>query len=151
MSRLLSEILAVLSVATGLGLAVNAFSPRGIAVTRPLPLHELDARYITTDEAKARFDAGRAIFVDARKPEEFARGHVFGALNLPLETFPASYARKAAVLPREVEIVVYCGGIDCAESRELANRLQQVGYSRDRLKVFRGGWTEWKARGWPAE
>jgi rhodanese-related sulfurtransferase len=151
MRLILRESAAVLALATGVALVANGVSPAGIPVMRPLALTDLDPRYITDEEAKARHEAGRSIFVDARKPAEFGRGHVLGALNLPVESFPESFARTSGALPRETEIVVYCGGSDCSESRDLANRLQEVGYARERLKVFRGGWRAWKARGWPAE
>ncbi|MBI5393914.1 MAG: rhodanese-like domain-containing protein [Verrucomicrobia bacterium] len=147
--RLMQETVGLLAVTTALALAVNAFSPRGIAVTRPLTLRELDARYLTAEETKARFDGGQTIFVDARRPDHFVRGHAAGALNLPAEEFMQRYIGLANWLPRETDIVVYCMGRGCYESRLLADRLAAVGYTR--LWIFRDGWKAWQARGWPTE
>jgi rhodanese-related sulfurtransferase len=151
LKAIVSEAGAILALATGLALAVNAVSPAGIPVTRAIPLAELDDRFIPTAEAKARFDAGRTIFVDGRKASEFAQGHIEGAVSLPLEGFETRYVEAARLLPKEAAIVVYCRGAGCSESRQVADRLQQMGYARERLRIFRDGWTAWKARGWPSD
>lgn len=44
---------------------------------------------------KALIDAGRALVVDVREPEEFAVGHIAGALNLPLSRFDPARLRAA--------------------------------------------------------
>lgn len=45
--------------------------------------------------------------VDVRRPDEFEKGYVEGAINIPLEDFVANYA---AQLPdKEAKILVYCG------------------------------------------
>jgi rhodanese-related sulfurtransferase len=147
--RLAAETCGLLAAATALALAVNAFSPRSLTLTRPLTLRELDPRYITAEESKARFDGGQTVFVDARRADHFARGHVAGALNLPAEEFFTRYVALANWLPREADIVVYCMGRGCYESRLLADKLGSVGYKR--LWVFRDGWKTWQERGWAAE
>jgi rhodanese-related sulfurtransferase len=149
--RTASESLSLIIFATGVALLVNVFSPAGIPVTRALPLTDLDPRYITPEDAKSRFDRGRTIFVDARKPDEFARGHIEGALGFDVTAFPARLSALAPLLPREASIVVYCGGTDCGQSRDLANRLEAVGYRRENIRIFRGGWKVWKANRWPSE
>jgi rhodanese-related sulfurtransferase len=149
MRRLVMETGVVLAAATVLALAVNTVSPRGIALTRPLSLRELDARFIPAEEAKARFDGGQTLFVDARRPDHFVRGHVAGALNLPAEEFMQRYVGLASWLPREADIVIYCTGRGCHESRMLADRLALVGHKR--ILIFRDGWQAWQSRGWPIE
>lgn len=150
MERLVPETACVLALASGLALAVNALSPAGIAVTRRLPLTDLDPRYLTSEETKDLFDrGGQVLFVDARKAEEFGKGHIEAALNLPAEDFTQAYPSVGPLMPQDVLVVVYCGGSDCALSRQLADRLREVGY--DRVKIFRGGWKEWRERRWPSE
>ena len=147
--RLAVETCGLLVAATALALTANAFSPRGIVVTRPLALRDLDPRYITAEEIKARFDEGRTVFVDARRSAEITRGRIAGALNVPAEEFTQRYVGLANWLPREADIVVYCMGRGCYESRLLADKLGAVGYKR--LWVFRDGWKAWLARVWPTE
>jgi len=48
---------------------------------------------------------GRLLVLDVRSPEEFAAGHVDGALNVPLDTLAA----QALELPRDALIVTVCG------------------------------------------
>ena len=145
----LVETLLVFAVASVLGLAVNALSPAGIAVTHPLALKDLDPRYITVEEARTLFDSGQCVFLDARKPDDYAKGHVAGAINYPAEQFVALYAKLEALLAAAPTLVIYCGGSDCGLSRMLANRLGEVGFKR--VKILHGGWQEWKARGGPVE
>ncbi len=147
--RLGAEAAAILLCAGALGLAFNALSPRGVAITRPLALSELDARYLTADEARARFGAGQTIFLDVRRARLFAAGHVAGALNLPAEEFTKRFPEFAPMLPRETGIVIYCDSKRCELSRQVADRLGQLGYRS--VKIFYHGWEEWKKRGWPTE
>ena len=151
LKALVSEACAIVAFASGLALAVNAVSPAGISVTRAIPLAELDDRFIPAEEAKSRFESGRWIFVDGRKASEFAQGHIEGAVSLPLEGFAARFVEVARLLPKEVSIVVYCRGAGCSESRQVADQLQQLGYARERLRIFRDGYSAWKARGWPSD
>jgi 3-mercaptopyruvate sulfurtransferase SseA len=44
---------------------------------------------LSIEEAKAAFDRGTAIFVDVRDVESYARGHIKGALSIPLEELSA--------------------------------------------------------------
>lgn len=149
MKSVLAPTATLLVIATALALAVNAVSPVGLAVTRALTLRELDARYITAEETKARHDAGQSLFLDARRPEWFARGHIAGAQNLPADEFGGRFAAMAGWLPKEAELVVYCDTASCALSRQLADKLGEAGY--ERVVIFRDGWAAWKSRGWAAE
>ena len=55
-------------------------------------------------EARARYDAGTAIFVDVRTQGEFETAHIPNAISLPLADLDARYRE----LPREAEIITYC-------------------------------------------
>jgi len=143
------QVIEVLATTTLLALAVNAVSPVGIAVTRALTLRELDARYISAEETRQRHEAGQSLFLDARRAEHFARGHIAGAQSLPADEFDQRFVEMAAWLPREAEIVVYCDGKSCGSSRQVADKLMALGYTR--IGIFRDGWAGWKERGWPIE
>ena len=147
--RLGAEAAAILVAAGALGLAFNALSPRGLAVTRPLTLRELDARYLTAEETRARFNAGQTIFLDVRRAKLFGAGRVAGALNLPAEEFTKRFAEFAPMLPRETEILIYCDSKRCELSRQVAGKLAQLGYQS--VRIFYHGWDEWQRRGWPVE
>lgn len=149
MKRILIQTTVLLAATTVLALAVNAVSPVGLSVTRALTLRELDARYITAEETKERHDAGQSLFLDARRPELFGKGHIAGAQNLPTDEFGERFATMAGWLPKEAELVIYCDMKSCALSRQLADKLKEAGY--ERVVIFRDGWVMWKERGWAAE
>ena len=46
---------------------------------------------LSPEEVKARLDAGRAVLIDIREPDEFARSHVPGARSHPLSVWEAAH------------------------------------------------------------
>jgi len=91
------------------------------------------------------------VFLDARTPGEFVRGHVAGAKNLPQETMYGDLdaAVKALSLSPEDRVVVYCEGILCDKSRELAEALRTDGFPY--VSVMPDGFEGWQAAGGPTE
>jgi rhodanese-related sulfurtransferase/DNA-binding HxlR family transcriptional regulator len=82
--------------------------------------------------------------LDVRPEDEFALGHVPGALNVPL----AALERRLAELPRDKEVVAYCRGPYCVLSFEAVAALRARGFPVRRLV---DGFPEWKAAGLPVE
>lgn len=71
-------------------------------------------------------DAGQALAVDVREPDEYAAGHIPGAILLPLGQVGA---RAATVLPdKNAHLLVYCrtGRRSDAAGRQLL----AMGYTR---------------------
>ena len=53
---------------------------------------------IPPDEARRRLDAGEAVLVDVREPDEWAAGHAPGALHRPLDALdPAEFAGRSVI------------------------------------------------------
>ena len=88
------------------------------------------------------------IFLDARKPEDYAEGHVAGAVNFYEEEFDDWAPRLLPTLDPAKNYLIYCNGTSCDLSHHLAERLSQQGYKN--LKVFFNGWSEWKKAGYPS-
>jgi phage shock protein E len=63
--------------------------------------------------------------VDVRTPEEFAAGHVPGALNLPLQQLAG---RQAELGPKSTPITLYCRS--GARSATAAALLARAGFTR---------------------
>jgi ArsR family transcriptional regulator len=82
--------------------------------------------------------------IDVRPAEEFAAGHVPGAINVPLSGLGA-WARGA---PRGQEIVAYCRGPYCVMAFEAVAQLRSKGLRAQRLA---DGFPEWKSAGLPVE
>lgn len=94
----------------------------------PVQSAETEAVYhkLTPQEAKARMDSGDSVtVVDVRTAEEYAQGHIPGALLLPNETIGTE---KPAQLPDTgAEILVYCRS--GRRSKQAAEKLVAMGYT----------------------
>ncbi len=89
-----------------------------------------------------RVRAGLVTVLDVRPPEEYAQGHVAGALNVPLERLQ----ERLRDLPPDREVVAYCRGPWCVLSFEAVARLRQAGFTARRLE---DGLPEWRRAGLP--
>ncbi len=87
---------------------------------------------------------GLVTVIDVRPPEEFAQGHIAGALNIPLEKLKSRLEK----LPRDREIVAYCRGPWCVLSFEAVARLRKAGLDARRLE---DGLPEWRRAGLPVD
>ena len=92
---------------------------------------------ISRDELLKRLRRNEVVLVDVRPAEEFAAGHIDGALSVPL----AELDKRLAELPAEREIVAYCRGEFCAYANEAVRALRAAGRPARRLDV---GWPEWR-------
>ena len=82
--------------------------------------------------------------LDVRPQDEFALGHLPGAINVPL----AELERRLSALDPGQEIVAYCRGPYCVLSFEAVARLRTRGFKVRRLE---DGYPEWRAAGLPVE
>ena len=99
---------------------------------------------VRAKELLMRAKKGLVTVLDVRPPEEFAAGHLPGAINVPLEKLQGYLAK----LPKTREIVAYCRGPYCLMSFEAVAALRKRGWKAARLE---GGFPEWKAAGLPVE
>ncbi|MDO5053362.1 MAG: rhodanese-like domain-containing protein [Pseudoclavibacter sp.] len=77
-----------------------------------------------------------AILVDVRTPEEFAAGHIAGAVNIPLdERFEASFEALDPIEP----YAVYCATGN--RSRQALERLTALGFNN--VVALEGGFSAW--------
>jgi len=103
-----------------------------------------DLEPVSRAELLERAARGDVTIVDVRPPEEFAAGHLPGALNVPLAELEA----RRGKLPRGQEVVAYCRGPYCVLAFEAVARLRAAGHAARRLE---GGYPEWKSAGLPVE
>ena len=95
-------------------------------------------------ELLERARKGVVTVLDVRPPEEYASGHVPGAVNVPLKEL----ARRLKELPQGQEIVAYCRGPHCVLAFEAVAQLREKGYQARRLE---DGFPEWREAGLPVE
>ena len=67
------------------------------------------------------------IVIDVREPDEYAEGHVEGAVNIPLSVLPSS-PEELTRIPKDAEVVVYCRS--GARASTALNLLSAMGYKR---------------------
>lgn len=143
---------AVMICLTGavFGVLFNAVSPRGIDLLGPVPHREVEGiGRLGLEDALALHKERAGIFVDARSAEEFGAGHIPGALLLPPDDFDGAVASWKDLVPLETLLITYCAGAGCDSSLDVAELLKEEGYSR--VKVFFGGWEQWKGAGYPVQ
>jgi len=99
---------------------------------------------IPPQELRRRLDAGDVTLIDVRPADEFAAGHIPGALSVPV----AELANRLPELPKRKEIVAYCRGPYCVFAVTAIELLRQRGYSARRLIESIPGW---RARGYPVD
>ena len=107
--------------------------------------HARDAlEAVSREDLVSRLHDGLVTVLDVRPEDEFALGHLPGALNIPL----AELDRRLAELPANREVIAYCRGPYCVLSFEAVAVLRMRGYVVHRLE---DGYPEWKAAGLPVE
>jgi ArsR family transcriptional regulator len=95
-------------------------------------------------ELMQRLKEGLVTVLDVRPDDEFALGHLPGAVNIPL----GALADRLAELDPRHEIVAYCRGPYCVLSYEAVAALRHRGFNVRRLE---DGYPEWRAAGLPVE
>jgi len=105
-----------------------------------------DLEPIPRDELLARARDGHVTVIDVRPPEEYAAGHLPGAVNIPLAELEQRLAELGQ--DRDQEVVAYCRGPHCVLAFDAVARLREKGLKARRLQ---DGYPEWKTAGLPVE
>ena len=93
-------------------------------------------------ELLARVRKGLVTVIDVRPAEEFAAGHIPGALNVPLAELD-TWSQRA---PHDREIVAYCRGPYCVFAYEAVVRLRRKGFDARLCRFLLISYDELKAR-----
>ncbi|PLX86799.1 MAG: rhodanese-like domain-containing protein [Desulfuromonas sp.] len=155
--RILLEawVLVACGVLIGLSLhhelVLDAFSGQLASPTRPgvvtSVIDRLPVPVLLEDVRKLAAEGG--VLVDARDWEPFAEGHLPGAVSLPLADVDNLLSRFRQAVQLDRPLVIYCNGYGCPDSYDLALRLIKAGYLD--VRVFEGGYPEWRDAGLPVE
>ncbi len=139
----------------------TAFAERAETPTKEQALTQ-GVKQVTIEEAKKLFDNG-AIFLDARKPIDIARGKVKGALKasyndkggnknkvMDWDKSKDSYTSDELPADKAKTIVTYCNGPKCWKSYKLAVVLANDLQYKD-VNWLKDGFPAWKDSGNPIE
>jgi rhodanese-related sulfurtransferase len=95
---------------------------------------------IDREELVRRVRKGAAIVIDVRPANEYAAGHLPGAISIPLKEL----RRRLGELKKSSEIIAYCRGPYCVYARDAVRLLRKSGYRAHRLDL---GVADWRMRG----
>lgn len=132
----------VVSLLNALGAAGQAYLADVDRIVRLYFTAKDELEPVPAQELLARAKKGLVTVLDVRPPEEFAAGHVPGAINIPIQQLE----KRLAELPRRKEIVAYCRGPYCLMSYDAVHLLRRKGLKARRL---RDGLPEWRLAGLP--
>lgn len=93
---------------------------------------------VTPAEVKTKLDDGTTQVVDIRPPDEFERGHIPGAINIPMTELP----RRVDEVEWSDDVTVVC---PVGQSSVQAARLigSYEGADADAVSSMKGGYDEW--------
>jgi len=125
---------------------------RQVAQTHQAGVEPARAAYLGTDEAEevdrdkllARARAGGVVVLDVRPAEEYAAGHIPGAISIPVDEL----ADRIAELPDDAEVVAYCRGAYCVLAYDAVRLLNARGRKAVRLT---DGMLEWRLAELPVD
>jgi rhodanese-related sulfurtransferase len=97
---------------------------------------------LTREELFTRMTKGAVVLLDVRPPEEYAAGHIAGAVSVPLGLLE----ELLDTVPADAEVVAYCRGPYCQLSSQALEILRAHGLHARRLV---DGFPEWRLAGLP--
>jgi rhodanese-related sulfurtransferase len=103
-----------------------------------------DDNAVTLDQARAELQAGRAILIDIREPQEHATGVAAGAKLLPMRQLGQRVHEIPTDPSKPVLLICNTQNRSSATLRALRER---PGYGH--VRYVQGGMSEWARRGWP--
>ncbi len=105
-------------------------------------------KVITLDQLKRLLQQHRGVLLDARSPEDYAKGHIRGARNiygLELE----KHFEEIGAIPRDTLVIIYCNNPECHLGRSLAEFMSSFSFSK--LYLYDDGWDGWTGAKMPID
>ncbi len=96
------------------------------------------------EELCKQVEQGQVTVIDVRPADEFASGHLPGAINVP----PDQLQERLRQIDPGRQVVAYCRGPYCVYSFDAVEQLRKMGFTASRLEE---GFPEWKSAGYPVE
>ena len=154
-----NQIIVIFSMAISLGLVRFAFmnDPEFSLIkkerivqqitTFSLPEIMTEPMAINMEFAKYLFDTKNAVFIDARDVEDYNNGHIHNSINIPFDYYE-DYEEVIDSLDIADVYVIYCNGVECSLSIDLADYLFNE-LLFEKVLIFEGGWPQWRDAEYP--
>jgi len=160
--RRLGRMITLVALSVAVAAVANAVRPAGLKwyVSRievyPMADPGLKQYDITAEEVLRLSEQGtvhhdgldrRVVIIDGRAEEKYRNGHIPGAINFPAHSAEEKAAELFQIADPMDFVIIYCGGGDCEESKQVFDVLKANGFPN--LKLFLGGWQLWMDRHLP--
>jgi len=93
---------------------------------------------ITLEQIGGHLETNSAVVIDARNPEQFARGHIRGAINVPAGQIEDHLGLVHRTVRADQLIIIYCGSSSCGSGEVVYEYLTAQGYTN--MRVYKPGW-----------
>ena len=166
--KLVKRVLSIILLAGIIGLLYNFINPTGIplinrfsvikvnqekikipiflpADSQPGNFNFHPPQNISLQEVHKYFFNGSAIFINARAKKKYEKGHIPGAISIPVNDIHPDSIDLSDLDPQQ-KIIVYCDDPDCSLSMELAAIIERKGFND--VYFFTGGWQKWSKAGY---
>jgi len=84
------------------------------------------------------------VFIDARRARDYKRGHLEGAISIPVDSNDIELKKATADIAEDARVVLYCQSAGCKYAEIVAVKLKDEGFSN--ISIYKGGWAEWAAK-----
>ncbi len=117
------------------------------AVAQDAPMEIAGAK---TVDAKQIFElvakTPNMVILDNRKPEDYAAGHIEGAIRL-IDTDVSAETLAKHIATKGTPVLFYCNGVKCGRAAKAAEKAIQLGYTK--VYYYALGMDEWNAERLP--
>jgi rhodanese-related sulfurtransferase len=103
-----------------------------------------EVKTLSTEKLQQRLEQGKSLHLWNVLTDGYFKGEMIpGSQRVPLDTIGREVSEANS--PKDEEIIVYCGGPQCPQSLQAAQKLMDLGYTN--VKAYEGGLEEWKNAG----
>lgn len=134
----------VVGLLSAIGRVAEAYVADVERIVRLYFAHKDELEPVPARELLQRAKKGLVTVLDVRPAEEYAAGHVPGAINIPIHELE----KRLKELPKRREIIAYCRGPYCLMSYDAVALLRKKGMKARRMQA---GLPEWREAGFPTE
>ncbi|MCR4416619.1 MAG: rhodanese-like domain-containing protein [Ignavibacteria bacterium] len=99
---------------------------------------------ISIDEALNLIQLNDPVIIDARNESDYQKSKIKNAINIPAKKFE-EYLEQVLTIPKDALIIIYCEGIHCNLSHQLAEKMKNFGFKNLNI-MYQGieGWLQKK-------
>jgi rhodanese-related sulfurtransferase len=106
-------------------------------------IEQVNYDYVKKVINKGSRNSATSILIDARPEIKYQKGTIPSSLNIPDTKFDEYYSVLKDI-PKDKELIIFCGGYNCTKSVIVAQKLKEKGYAN--VKVYSAGEPEWNQK-----